>query len=195
MLSRADFMVSFAAQLAELSAAERITKEKLKDMSRSLLGALVGAPDYDALLLGDIQFINSVIPILTPMNKKTFVLFMQEFSGFNHEVETCVFTTKVQRDKVKIKERTLAFLEDPHNNIWTWAEKNVKVEKKAFKLEQVTKIIEKAREATEGNDEAILLAVLDGGISIESLVLVMEHMAQRVEAEKAEKPAFVEALM
>lgn len=195
MLTRADFMVTFAAQLAELAGAERITKEKLKDMSRSLLGALVGAPDYDALLVGDIQFTNSVIPILTPMNKKTFVLFMQEFAGFNFEEETCVFTTKVQRDKVKIRERTLAFLEDPHNNIWTWAEKHVKVEKKAFKLEQVTKIIEKAREATEGNDEAILLAVLDGGISIESLVLVMEHMAQRVEEAKKEQPAFVEAPM
>ena len=195
MLSRADFMVSFAAQLAELSAAERITKEKLKDLSRSLLGALVGAPDFDALLVGDIQFINSVIPILTPMNKKTFILFMHELSGFNFEDASQVFTTKVQRDKVKQQAKTLAFLEDPHNNIWTWAEKNVKVEKKAFKLEQVTKIIEKAREATEGNDEAILLAVLDGGISIESLVLVMEHMAQRVAADKAGQPAFVEALM
>lgn len=189
MLTRADFMVAFAAQLEALAGAERITKEKLKDMSRSLLGALVGAPDYDALLVGDIQFINSVIPILTPMNKKTFVLFMQEFSGFNFENETCVFTTKVQRDKVKQQAKTLAFLEDPHNNIWTWAEKHVKVEKKVFKLEQVTKIIEKAREATEGNDEAILLAVLDGGISIESLVLVMEHMAERV---KAEQPQHIE---
>lgn len=182
-LSRADFIKNFDVALELLSAAERVTKEQLRVLSRDLLGALIGHADYDEHLIGDIQFINRTLVVLTPMNKKTAVLYFQEFSGYHFDESTNEFTKKIQKDKDKHLEKVRAFLEDPLNNIWSWADKHVKVEKKPFKLDAVTKIIEKAREETGGDDAAVIRAVFDGGISFDAVIAVMEEMGKEVKVD------------
>ena len=200
MLSRDEYLKAYDKSLKEVSGAERITKAILSDLSRSILGALHALEGFDHKLVGEIQLMNRLLPVLTPVNQKAATLFFKKFSGYSFDERsktnpggTNNFTNLIQKGKVKHKEMLIEWLSDPHNNIWTWADRELEIKPKEFKLSSVTKLIEKAREATEGNDEAILLAVLDGGISIESLVLVMEHMAQRVEEAKKEQPQFEEA--
>lgn len=178
---RQEFINAFNLALAAIAGAERITKQELLTQSRALLAALVGHGDMEATLVGDIQFINQLIPVLTPMNKKTAILFFKEFAGFHYEEETQQFTKKIEKDKVKLKDKTVRFLDDPLNNIWTWAERNVKIEKKAFDLKRVTKVIEQAREEMDGNDEAIILAILDGGLSPAAILAIMQEMVENVE--------------
>lgn len=184
-IARQEFINAFNDALEAIAGAERITKAKLLELSRSLLGALVGHEDFDTHLTGDIQFINQLLPVLTPMNRKTAVLYFMEFSGFHYDEADKTFTKKVQKGAVQQREKTLKFLEDPLNNIWTWAERNVKVEKKAFNLTQLTKMVEKAVEETDGNTEAIILAILDGGLNAAALIAIMDTMVDKVEPAKA----------
>lgn len=187
---RQEFINAFNLALAAIAGAERITKQELLTQSRALLAALVGHGDMEATLVGDIQFINQLIPVLTPMNQKTAILFFKEFAGFHFEEETKQFTKKIEKDKVKLKDKTVRFLDDPLNNIWTWAERNVKIEKKAFDLKRVTKVIEQAREEMDGNDEAIILAILDGGLSPAAILAIMQNMVEVVEpAPEVNEPA------
>lgn len=200
-VSRADFIKSFDAALEILGQAERVTKEQLRVLSRDLLGALIGHPDYDEHLIGDAQFINRTLAVLTPMNKKTAILYFKEFTGFHFDESTNQFTKKIQKDKDKHAEKVRLFLEDPLNNIWSWADKHVKVEKQPFSMERVTKIIEKAREETGGDDAAVIRAVFEGGISFEAVLLVMEEMGKEahagevvdVEAREVQPAPFIEA--
>ncbi len=61
-------------------------------------------------------------------------------------------------------------------NLWTWAERNVKVEKKAFKLDTLAKDVKRA--LAQENDAGelmyskadIIKAVLSGGITSEELL-------------------------
>lgn len=175
---RAEFVKAFDAALETLAQAERVTKEQLRVLSRDLLGALIGNADYDEHLIGDAQFVNRLLTVLTPMNKKTAILYFKEFTGFHFDEEVNQFTKKIQKGKDKHAEKVARFLEDPLNNIWSWADKHVKVEKKPFSMDSVTKIIEKAREETDGDDAAVIRAVFEGGISIESVLLVLSEMGK-----------------
>lgn len=190
-ITRAAFIASFAAALAAVQAAERVTKEQLRVLSRDLLGALHGAEEFEATLAGDIQFINQLIPALTPMNRKTFILFCNEFTGFHFDDSTGEYgeyTKKIQKGKAETREKALKFLADPLNNLWSWAERHVKVEKKPFSLSKLTAMVEKAREETGGDDEAVMRAIFEGGMSIESVLLVMEEMGKEAKKEEEQQP-------
>jgi hypothetical protein len=171
------FLAGYNIGLRALRESERITKDTLRTMSRDLLACLHISENNAKC--GDISFINEVMGVLTPMNRKTFVLFMQEFTGFFYDEKQECFTKKnkgIYNDKCKA---AMEFLDDPMNNIWSWAERNVKVEKKLFKLDTVTKDIERAMKATNDDGEKlynkadIIRAVLAGGITIEEMMEVL----------------------
>lgn len=172
------FFNSFNITIKALAESERITKDALRSLSRECLMLV----HYESNKQGDISPINQVLSVLTPMNRKTWVLFMQEFTGFHFDEKEQAFTRKDKRlydDKCKA---ACDLLDDPHQNIWTWAERNIKVEKKAFKLETLGKDVKKALEAEdeEGNllysKADILRTVLEGGITPDDLIDLLKAM-------------------
>lgn len=172
------FYNGFNVTIKALAESERITKDALRSLSRECLMLV----HYESNKQGDISPINQVLSVLTPMNRKTWVLFMQEFTGFLFSEQEQKFTKK---DKANYEAKCLAaceLLDDPHQNIWKWAERNIKVEKKAFKLETLAKDVEKALKATdeEGNilytKADVLRTVLEGGITADDLIAMLEAM-------------------
>ena len=183
------FQIQFAKDLKKLAGAEKITKEGLRDMSRSVLNAHHATED--------VSFINQLIPVLTPVNRKVAILFFKEFSGFMWDAETMRFVKKSKKNYDNAHAASMAFLEDPHNNIWTWAERNVEVEKKPQPsvLEKVETfihdILPKADKA--GLTQAdILTAIFKGGIKPEAVIAAFDAMGLElagVEPEKQHEPA------
>jgi len=172
------FLNSFNITIKALAESERITKDALRSLSRECLMLV----HYESNKQGDISPINQVLSVLTPMNRKTWILFMQEFTGFHFDEKEQAFTKKDKRlynDKCKA---ACELLDDPHQNIWTWAERNIKVEKKTFKLETLGKDVKRALEAEddEGNllysKADVLRTVLEGGITPDDLIELLQAM-------------------
>jgi hypothetical protein len=187
-MNRDAFVKEFNAGLKKLKASEKITREVLRDMSRSLLGALHGK---DGVLYGDIQYINSVLPVLTPVNKKVYVLFMKHFAGFHFDDGLQVFTKKSKKRADEAQQDAAAFLEDPNQNIWTWAERHVEVESKPFTADKVTEFIIRATKKLQGDQVAVLRAVMAGGITPGALAAILQEMGgiDKVEPVKPAEPA------
>jgi hypothetical protein len=175
MFNAEQFKTGFDKQVKALAKAEKLTRETLRDMSRDLL-SMVQATE-------DITYVNRVVAVLTPMNQKTAVLFFREYSGFKYNEEEKVFGKKEKKHE-EITAKALAALDDPHFNMWTWAEKNLDVAKKPFKLEDITKFAERAvkKAAEEGIDQAAVLdAFFKGGFTPEAIVAVMSKMTEVAE--------------
>lgn len=175
-----EFVNSFNIAIKAIAESERITKDGLRWLSRDLLSQLHETEDNPRN--GDIGFVNQLLHVLTPMNRKTLVLFMQEFSGFKYDEEQSIFTKKIKSQYENTKAKAMEFLDDPLNNLWSWAERNVKVEKKAFKLDTLTKDIKKALDAEDEdgkplyNKADILKAILAGGIDADALISLMDEL-------------------
>lgn len=169
---------SFELLLKVVAENERITKDSLRSMSRELLMLI----HYEHNRKGDIQPVNRLLKVLSPANKKMCILFFQEFSGFLFSEKEGEF---IKKDKAQYDAKAsdaIHRLDDPHFNAWSWFEANVKMEKKAFKLETLGKDVKKAMEAKdeEGNNlyskVDIVQAVLSGGMSIDDLIDVLQAM-------------------
>ena len=170
------FRVQFDKDIKALGKAEKITKDLLRDMSRTTLEATQQTED--------IQYINRLIKELTPVNRRTAVLFFKEHSGFKWEEEERQFGKKDKKRYDAIKAKAVEALEDPHFNIWSWAEKNVQIEAKPFEISKVTQFIKNAlKKADEQGipQKLVLRAVFDGGFDVESLALMLEEMTHKEE--------------
>lgn len=179
------FFNDFEISIRALQESERITKDALRSLSRSVLEALhtEGEKTY-----GDIQYINRLLSVLTPMNRKTCILFFQEFTGFLFNERDQVFSKKDKRKEgnslvCQVKQdAAIEALQDPLFNVWTWAERNVKIEKKAFRIDTLSKDIKKAMDAQDDEGNAlyskadIVKAILAGGLDVADLVDIMEEM-------------------
>lgn len=173
MFNLAQFAQSFDATLERLASAERITKDTLRDLSRDLLSVTHETED--------IGFVNRTIEVLTPVNKKVAILFFTKFSGFKFGEDTGKFfkkDKKVWADVVADVAKRLE--EDPHFNMWTWAEQNVEMAPKKFALAEVTvfakRVLKKAEK--EGLSQSdVLKAFIEGGFEPDALVALMGAMA------------------
>lgn len=143
------FYNSFNITIKALAESERITKDALRSLSRECLMLL----HYESKNQGDISPVNKIISVVTPMNRKTFILFMQEFSGFRFDEKLGEFSKKDKQLYEEKCKKACNMLDDPHFNLWTWAELHVNVEKKKFKLDTIGRDIVKAlsEEDEEGN--------------------------------------------
>ena len=182
-MSRAEFSVHFAAILATLTSAERITRDTLAQLSRSLLEQLHVKSDELGGTYGDIQFINQLLGALTPVNRKVAVLYFKHFAGFHYEEGSNSFTKKSAKRAAQAQEDALKSLEDPHFNIWTWATRHVEIEPKPFDTASVTKMVEKALKNTGGDQLAVLRAVFAGGIKPDAIIAMMDELGFDVEVE------------
>lgn len=115
-------------RLEAIANAEKITRFELGAISRELL---MYVPDSN-----DIDIVNRLIGVLTPMNRKIAILFFKHFLPWevevDHDDEFSRFGKKLKADK-KVKRRMemiVEFLSDENANIWSWAEVHVEVEQK-----------------------------------------------------------------
>ncbi len=173
MFDRQKFNVEFDAAIAELQASEQITKRVLSALSRVLLEQM----HFD----GDIQPINRLLPVLSPANRRIAVLFFQAFSGHHYSEKDECFG---KRDKPAYEAKSKAaieFLEDPHNNIWTWQAREVEMEVKPFTLLKVTKQVESLLKKAEkaGFKQAdVFKAMIAGGLDMELIGAMLEEMGE-----------------
>lgn len=171
MFNKEEFESAYAKAIKALKASEKITREHLQSLSRSVLEVIHNP------LCGDIAYVNRLLEVLTPVNRKVAVLYFQEFTGFN--CDKGVFTTKNKKAYVEHAAKAQKFLEDPMNNIWSWAGREIDVEKKEFDLDRLKKmtetLVKKADKAGIQQIE-ILRAVMSAGVKIETILEMMGEL-------------------
>lgn len=168
------FDAMFAKNVARLGRVENMTRELVKNMSREIVHATHET--------GDIGYVNQTLNALTLMNRRTLVLFAQEFTGFVYDEKAKAFSQKGNKKQyAKAKAAFDLAMTDPHFNMWTWAERNVQVERKPLDLDKVSQYIKGVLKKADDEDisqAAILKAVLKGGIEFNTLIDVMKDMAE-----------------
>lgn len=171
------FAAAFQASLDMLAQSEVVTKRELMALSRSVLEATHET--------GDIQFVNKLIAILTPVNKKVAIVFFTHFTGFTFDDALKMFTKKSKKRYDSAHKEYVEFMADPHQNIWTWADRHIEIQAKEFELSKVTKFIENAlKKALDAklSQVDVLKAVLKGGISADSIVAIIAELSEDKEA-------------
>lgn len=171
MFDRKTFETEFNKAVKKIASAEKVTKEVLRTVSRDILVATHET--------GDIGFVNRLIAILTPVNKKVAILYFKEFTGFRYDDAALMFTTKNKRTYEEAHKAYANFIAEPANNIWTWAERNVEIEKAPFELSKVTDFVKNAIKKAEnaGKSKAdVLAAVIEGGFDSDMLIAMLEKM-------------------
>lgn len=173
---QADMLAVINTRIDNIAGAEKITKSELGILSREILTYVVLNAS------GDVQVVNRLLTVLTPMNLKVSQLFFSEF--LPHKFEDGLFGGKFKGEK-KLDEyfhKTKEFLSNEDNNIWTWAAKNVEV--KAKPKDYVEKIARLVKNALEDDNEGvsadeIIAAVFKGGVSIDDMFNAIEAMTQK----------------
>ena len=172
MFDKNQFDVAYKANVKKLAASEKVTKELLRAMSRDVLEA------HHAT--GDIAYINGLLAVLSPMNRKMAVLFYKEFSGHLCKEEG-TFGKKDKKKYDAAHKASFDALEDPHFNVFSWAESSVEVERKPFTLgklqQQMGSLVKKAEENKISHAD-IIRAMFANGIEIGEFMKVVEHMAE-----------------
>ena len=184
MFDKNQFDQSFKERVASLAASEKVSKELLRALSR------------DALLAhhvtGDVAYINELLGACSPINRKVCVLFFKEFSGHLYSEDTKAFGKKDKKRYDEAHKKSFSSLEDPHFNVFSWADSNVEVECKPFTLgklqQQMCSLVKKAEENKISHAD-IIRAMFVNGIEIEEFMKVVEHMAE--EQHQADEPALV----
>ena len=101
---------------------------------------------------------------------------------------------KMLQGEKKIAKRMDAiteFLKDESNNIWTWADENVQIDKKKDFKGMIAKAIKKALEGDEKSDtpalskDGVFAAIFDGGITLEDLLVALDNKTKDVELAEA----------
>ena len=181
MFDKNQFDQSYKANVEKLAASEKITKDLLRSLSRDVLEA------HHAT--GDVAYINGIIAVLSPMNRKMCILFYKEFSGHLCNEEG-VFGKKDKKRYDEAHKKSFDGLEDPLFNVFSWAERNVEVERKPFTLgklqQQMGSLVKKAEENKISHAD-IIRAMFANGIEIGEFMKVVQHMAD--EQHPADEPA------
>lgn len=178
------------ARLEAIAQAEKITRTELGHLSRELLIYTMDTQDID--------IVNRLIGVLTPVNRKVAILYFQHFLPWVTEQDKDGtfnrFGKKMQGDKkiIKRQDAITAWLLDEANNIWTWADDNVEVKQKDFKA-TIARAIKKALEGDDKSGTAplsrddIMAAIFDGGISIDDMLYGIDAHEKAVAAAVAEQ--------
>lgn len=178
MFDKSTFEKSFATAIEKLAVSESVTKRELRDLSRSVLEAWHAT--------GNVVYANKLLGVLSPINKKTAILFFQELSGFHFDPVMGAFDHKSKKRYEKAHEKCIKFLADPHQNIWTWAERNIEVNHKPFDVAGVQKYMTKAIKDAAGvglSHADLLKAVFKAGIDPACIIQVMDELDYEFDTE------------
>lgn len=171
MFDKNTFERSFNASLEKIASSENVTKKELREISRTILEAWHAT--------GNVIYINRLLKVLTPVNKKAMVQFAKHFGGFSYDDTLCEFTHKSKKRYDNAHKLCMEFLADPHNNVWTWAERHIELTVKPFAIENVEKFIKGALQKGQGvglSQVDILKAVFKAGIEPECIMQVMDEL-------------------
>lgn len=187
---------SIYALIAEIAAAEKITRVKLGVLSRDML---LYVPDSN-----DIDAVNRLLGVLTPVNRKAAIHFFGHFLMFEQEKDNDgVFQRFGKRlkgeKKIQKKMDAIAeFLKDENNTIWTWADHNLDLNKKKNFVGMIENAIKKAIEGDEKSDTPpltmveIVRTVMNAGVDIDTLLEGVEERLSEREAQEKEANSVME---
>ncbi len=187
MFDKATFEKQFAASIEKLANSENVTRKELKELSRTILEAWHAT--------GNVIYVNRLLKVLTPINKKTTIVFFKHFGGFSFDDVMGEFTHKSKKRYNQAADLSLKFLQDPNNNIWSWAERHIEVEQKAFNIENVEKFMTRAIKQAAGvglSQVDLLKAVFKAGIDPQCIVEVMDQLGYELGEETPEHLVTVE---
>lgn len=183
--NRGQFETAFAITIETLANAESITRRELRNISRDILTAIHCTEDS--------AFLNRLINVLTPVNKKVMVHYLSHFSGFHYDDKSEMFTKKNKPYYAKALALSTEFLAEPHNNVWTWAERNIDITPKPFDVSAITKYMQGALKKAMDNgltQKDVMKAVFASGLEVDSLFDVLDELGyetgETTESPKAE---------
>jgi len=187
------FVASFDAVLLSLENSEKITKAVLKGLSRDLLALLHTKNDK----MGDIGYINRTINVLTPVNKRAFLAFCKEFTGFILNDDGTMFLKKSKKHYDAVAIRAIDWLDDPMNNIWSWQEKHLEVERvvNPFDMDKVRLTLTQLKAKAEKNNISntdIIGALFDTGFTVQDLIDTLTKVDKLGDAVEIIEHDFVE---
>jgi hypothetical protein len=168
----AAFDAAFANVLETLAGSERITKETLKTVSRDVLCIWHQT--------GNVGYANKLLLVLTPINKKVAVAFFKRFSGYSFDDTSGMFTKKSKKRYEDAHKDCMEALDDPHFNIWTWADRHIEVQPKAFSLDSVNKYYVSALKQAQGaglTQADVIRAIFSAGVEPSAVVAAFNEMA------------------
>ena len=184
MFDKKQFDKQYQENISKLAESEKITKELLRSMSREVLVA-----HHET---GDVAYINGLLGVLTPINKKVCSLYFKEFSGHLFSEDTKSFGKKDKKRYDDARKKSFDMLEDPLFNVFSWADMHVEIEKKPYTLgklqQQMGSIVKKADENKIAHAD-IIRALFANGIEVAEFMKVVHHMAD--EQHPADGPALV----
>ncbi len=173
------------ARIEAILGAEKITRVELAELSRELL---MYVPDTQ-----DIDMVNRLVGVLTPVNRRAAIHFFSAFLPWEAEKDKqgnfIRFGKRMQGDrKVAKREASMKeFLADKGNNIWTWSDANLQVELKPIDFGgQITRAVKSAIEGNKKREQpgidklAILQAVFAGGLTARDFMAYAELLEQRM---------------
>lgn len=180
--------------IGTLAAAERITKAKLRDLSRDMLAYLIQEDN------ADVRPINALLGkdeggdfILTPINWRIAVQYFNHFVAFASNYDDVkeyavkgkgqrtplVFTKKSKKRWDKGVQLINEWLEDEGNDIWVWSN-NAEMDAKPIDYaKQVQSAVKKAMDEGKGNmGLAEVLACITEleDVTVYDLMAATEHM-------------------
>lgn len=181
-MSHKDTRTNIIAKIGEVRASEKVTKAKLAELSREILQYVI--IDDSA----DIDVVNRLIAVLTPVNKKVAIEFFRYHLPWNFDNEEKRFGKKTKGEKIRVEKRARVdeFIINEANTIWTWAENHIQVEKKEINYaDRVTTAVKRALEKGHLSKDQVLDAMVKGGIEARDIVDMLEDM--RINREQREK--------
>jgi len=169
--NRAAFLESFEVSLDAIAQAETVTKRELMGLSRTILEFVHET--------GDIGPVNRLLAVLTPVNKKVAKLFFVHFTGFHFDDVAMLFVKKSKKRYADALVAYREFIADPHNNIWTWAQRHVEVEAKPFTADKVKNYMVKAlkdAQAAGMSELDVFRGVFGAGFKVETIIALLAEL-------------------
>lgn len=178
------------ARLDAIASAEKITRVELAALSREALTYVTETHDID--------LINRLIGVLTPVNRKVSILYFRHFLPWeveeNNKGEFERFGKMLKKDKaVKRKMDLIAeWLAEEGNTIWVWQNDNVDLTKKKDFAGTIKKAVEKALKGDEKSGteplsrHEIMMAVMLGGFTMDDMLEALTDADEGEEPPKEE---------
>jgi hypothetical protein len=174
-----NFKAHIYALIAEIGAAERITKAKLSVLSRDMLTYIVDSNDIDSA--------NRLLAVLTPVNYRVAVEYFTHFLPWQTENDKDGKFLRFGKKFIKKRDDIVEWLSVDTNDMWVWADTNIEIKPKQKDFAgMITRAVTQAINGDEKSDtpsldkSAIISAVFAGGVSLEEMLEAM----QVIEAEK-----------
>ena len=179
---KSTFEKNYSKAIESLKASEKITKDTLRVMSRDILQAVHET--------GNIGYVNSLLDVLTPVNRKVCVEFFKHFAGFHYDDKLEQFTSKSKKRYNEAHKLAMEALDDPHFNVWAWAEREIDITPKPFTLDKAKKmmesIIKKADKDNISHKELFAALISVEGFDLKAMLEVMAEASKLEEQEQHE---------